>query len=194
MASSVGSCALVGLNPSKAAVELVGHLAVDALGAEMGGATVLAAHGVVVGQPQAVPGPAPQQTHGEGEAEARQEEEEGARRAHPVGAGAGEAWAAEGPHATVAAIGAASADAVVETAMVSVAAATLVDVYLGHMLQRGRRAWRAPTRHRAPSSPGRGLGPNGSQSHGSNVVFLHFVHPLPIYYKGASRCNVQPLH
>ena len=190
MAYSLGSCSLYS---SKADVELVGHLAVDALGAEMGGATVLAAHRIVIGQSQAIPGPAPQQTHGEGEAEAGQEEEQASRGAHPVGAGAGEAWAAEGPHATVAAIGAASADAVVETAMVS-GAATLVDVYLGHMLQRGRRAWRAPTRHRAPSSRGRGLGPNGSQSHGSNVVFLHFVHPLPIYYKGASRCNVQPLH
>ena len=58
---------------SEAAVELVGHLAVDALGAEMGGATVLAAHRIVIGQSQAIPGPAPQQTHGQGEAEARQE-------------------------------------------------------------------------------------------------------------------------
>ena len=60
---------------SEAAVELVGNLAVDALGAEMGGAAVLAAHGVVVGQSQAVPGPAPQQTHGEGGAEAREQQE-----------------------------------------------------------------------------------------------------------------------
>ena len=70
MAYSLGSCSLYS---SKADVELVGHLAVDALGAEMGGATVLAAHRIVIGQSQAIPGPAPQQTHGEGEAEARQE-------------------------------------------------------------------------------------------------------------------------
>ena len=157
----------------EAAVELVGHLAIDALGAEVGGATILAAHRIVVGHSQAIPGPAPQQTHGEGEAEAGQEEEQASRGAHPVGAGAGETRAAESPHATDAAIGAASADAVLETAaIISEAVAVAfarVDVDLGHLLQRGRRAWRPPQRHRARIS--RGLGPNGH-----TVAVLHSVH------------------
>ena len=155
-------------------VELVGHLAIDALGAEMSGAAILAAHGVVVGQSQAVPGSAPQQAHGEGEAEAREQEEEGPRRAHPVGAGAGEARAAPSPHATSAQVGAAPADAVLESAMTSGSGSgpvTRVDVDLGYMPQRGRRLWRDPRRYRARIS--RGLRPGSPKG---SRVFLHFVH------------------
>ena len=57
------------------------HLAVDAGGAEEGGAAVLGA--VAVGDAEAAPGPAPQQAHRQAGEEARQEEVEAPGRAHP---------------------------------------------------------------------------------------------------------------
>ena len=83
--SSICSSLCFSSTVALAAVNLVGHLAVDALRAEEGGAAVLAA--VAIGDAEAAPGPALEQAHGEAGEEARQEQVQAPRRAHPENTG-----------------------------------------------------------------------------------------------------------